>query len=565
MSEQTTTKPESQQLPPEYELSVSDPKETGVRLFNVKSSETDITAVFVEFNDGYDVHAAIPWAGARTSRSDDPHEGIYAEIRDVTHSEKIDMFFGYGHQSIANMSPLMVHLNNLPMSEAYWIFNHLVLVGGQETSTRYVELKNPTVTALESLVDISGLEDARRQQLVTDWEVLQRQAHDGFAKWFPIIKDGLMDFVRKEHPDAKEGAMDKRALDAARAWIPFGGRTSMSLQFDVREAISLITQLDQRQDFYGQRLADQLTTLLSLKRYEGSEDIQADLAGLLKYAKGSDTISKNTERLKESLDQTPEFSRLKELSLSRLQTTPSPQETSVELIEANAAIRPGNEVVAGYIMTILPNIGFDEALGFVNQLPEVEQADLLRTIFNDHTHHNILRNAADIRGHVMDIDTALAYQRDFNRHRAMGRLATMLETDNHDAVIRTGFNRSHVISRTSSLRSVEDEWNQDMVDLYDNIYRFYEDIKTVLGPDQDYGFMQHVLPLGHQSRLLMSGPLMQWDYLTHLRIRPGGDYGYRDATFDMAETLADSTYTQRKKGLAVKPNYDNTSELLDRS
>lgn len=556
--------PASEQLPNNYELSISDPEETGVRLFNLRDSETDVTAVFVEFNDEYDVHAAVPWAGARTSRSDDPHEQIYSEILDVSHADKIDMFFGYGHASIANMSPTMIHLNNLPMQEAYWIFNHLTLVGGQETSTRYVELSNPTVTGLDRLVDLDGLEAHQAEKLATEWEAISEKAHEGFAKWFPCIRDDLLEFVRHEHPDTAEKAMDKRALDAARAWLPFGGRTSMSLQFDVREAISLITQLNQRDDHYGSHLAEQLTTLYRLKRYEGSEGIQADLAGLMKYTEGSATVNRNTQELEHRLMGVSGYEDLEGVSIARAQEEPLAVESNVALTPENAPAAPGNEVVAGYILTLLPNLHYDEALGFVNQLPEGTRKDLIATVFDGHTQHDLLRNAADMRGHMVEIDTALAYQRDFNRHRAMGRLAVMFETDNHDAVIRSGFNRSHVLSRTQALRAHEAEWNHDMSNLYRDIYAFYEKAKGEFGPNYDYSFMYHILPLTHQSKLLMSGPLMQWNYFNHLRIRPGGDYGYREVTHDIARAVHEATGISSERTVQP-PDYNNPGELLDRT
>ncbi len=556
--------PNHEQLPNNYELSVSNQEETGVRLFNLHDSETEVTAVFVEFNDEYDVHAAVPWAGARTSRSDDPHEQIYAEIRDVSHADKIDMFFGYGHASIANMSPTMIHLNNLPMQEAYWIFNHLTLVGGQETSTRYVELSNPTVTELDRLVDLNGLEATKAEELTTEWEAISEKAHAGFAKWFPRIRDDLLDFVRQEHPDAGEKAMDKRALDAARAWLPFGGRTSMSLQFDVREAIGLITQLNQRDDHYGGHLAQQLTTLYRLKRYQGSEDIQADLAGLMKYTEGSGTVGRNTQELEHRLMGVAGYEDLENLSVARAQEEPLEVKSNITFTPENAPDAPGNEVVAAYILTLLPNLHYTEALNFVNQLPEGDRKDLIGTVFDGHTQHDLMRNAADVRGHMVEIDTALAYQRDFNRHRAMGRLAVMFETDNHDAVIRSGFNRSHVLSRTRALHAHEAEWNHDMSDLYRDIYAFYEKAKGQFGPNHDYSFIYHILPLTHQSKLLMSGPLMQWNYFNHLRIRPGGDYGYREVTHDIARavhTVTGITSAQTTQA----PDYNNSGELLDRT
>src|SRR5690606_33004549 len=98
-----------------YKVWHTEPSETGIRLFRVKDLTSEVTVTFAEFNPNFDVHVAVAWAGARTSRSDDDYHTIFAEVFDLMLSdtkaaaEKIEKFgLSYGHSSILGMVPIFM-------------------------------------------------------------------------------------------------------------------------------------------------------------------------------------------------------------------------------------------------------------------------------------------------------------------------------------------------------------------------------------------------------------------------------------------------------------------------
>jgi len=83
--------------------------------------------------------------GARYSRNNEGLDSILSKI-DPNHLEKsVDSIFrmiDYGHQSIADMVPVTMFIDDVSIWLAYYIWTLCPTAGGQESSTRYIKISS---------------------------------------------------------------------------------------------------------------------------------------------------------------------------------------------------------------------------------------------------------------------------------------------------------------------------------------------------------------------------------------------------------------------------------------
>ncbi len=82
-------------------------------------------------------------SGARYSRNNEGLEAILSKIDPENLDKSVDSIFkmiDYGHQSIADMVPISIFLDEISIWLAYLIWSQCPTSGGQESSTRYVKL-----------------------------------------------------------------------------------------------------------------------------------------------------------------------------------------------------------------------------------------------------------------------------------------------------------------------------------------------------------------------------------------------------------------------------------------
>ncbi len=80
---------------------------------------------------------------ARYSRSNEGLDHILGRIDPADPDRSVDSIFrmvDYGHQSIADMAPVAMFMDGLSMHLAYCVWAACPLAGGQESSTRYIDL-----------------------------------------------------------------------------------------------------------------------------------------------------------------------------------------------------------------------------------------------------------------------------------------------------------------------------------------------------------------------------------------------------------------------------------------
>lgn len=569
MMQAEETTPELPPLPDNYELTITDPEKTGIRLFRLADKQTGIVTTFIEFNKEFDIHAAIAWAGARTSRTDDSYESIYSEIHEASKAgryqagEKLmKVFLNYGHASVADMSPIMIGIENIPMLEAFFIFDHTSVNAGQELSTRYVEISDLGVPEIQDLLDLESLEGEQKEKIQNLWGKIQDNCSRQYTKWTSLIKPRIEKFIEDGGKKPSKDTVNARTLDIARMWIPVGASTSMISLSSTRDWVNMIKQLRENESPISDSIADQILVTLNLKNYSEGESLQADIGRLTKHHEGTFTVNQNLKNLQELILTIPEFSDLVDQPISH-EPKSSPNKAKILNLDTNYS--PGTLLAAEYISVLFPNIDEEAILEKLVALDDNLKGEIGRIILDGHNHHDLLKNAADVRGTLVVVETALAYLRDLNRHRALGRLMHLLETRNTDAIVYQGFNQNFALNNSDYLKDLSPMWEEDMAQHYQMIFEFYEVLKESLGDNLDSKILNYILPLGHQVKAHFSGPLLQFDYMLSLRISLGGDFGYRDTAHQILELFRQDPFLVNMLERIERPDPNNLNQVTGRS
>ena len=550
-----------------YDLEISDPKKTGLRLYTLTDKKTGVAGTFAEFNPDFDVHAGIAWVGARTSRSSDSYPAIFEEINTAigagryTAGDKLaDVFVNYGHASVADMAPVMLFFNNIPMHIPFRVFNQMSLGAGQELSTRYVELTDLGVPDVGRIFD--GFETPEVELLAQiEWKALQTQMVENYNKWFERLQPALGEYLDNNFDgEVKPSTLTTRALDVARMWIPAGAKTSQTALASVRQWVDIAGQLRINGDVESAEVGNLIIDLLSLGGHPECLDIKANLSALTRHSEGSPTVQDNVQELREHLGKFGEFQGQQ----SKIRGIRYPESGSTELI---LPFEYGSQTMAfNYILQAYPEMHPSIVLDFVQDLGEDELREISNIIFKGHNQFDPLRSAADVRGPAFVYESSLAYMRDINRHRSFGRLVLSLEVEDFNTILDGGWNRNHAIHNAEYWKQFAEEWEADWAAFYKKFDELRDFLESELGTNYKPKEMINMLPLGHQIRMVLSAPAGQWSYMTSLRVGLGGDFGYREDVWNMLEALRNSD--PGFSGMAshlVKPDVNNPGQIVGRS
>jgi thymidylate synthase ThyX len=124
-------------------------------------------------------------SGARYSRNNEGLEAILSRIDPQNLDKSVDGIFrmiDYGHQSIADMAPVALFIDDVSLWMAYYVWTLCPTAGGQESSTRYIRLDEDGLVSPDALgIPESEQETWRRgiaaafatyREAVTFWESL---------------------------------------------------------------------------------------------------------------------------------------------------------------------------------------------------------------------------------------------------------------------------------------------------------------------------------------------------------------------------------------------------------
>lgn len=189
--------------------------------------------------------------GARYSRSNEGLEAILAKVDPANPDRSVDSIFrmvDYGHQSIADMAPAAMFIDGISIWLAYLVWSLCPTAGGQESSTRYIEMN---VSGLPGPVDLGVPE-----QLHETWKGQMRWCFDAYGRalrtWEAVAaarpeaaripKTLLADPSEKAQ---RQVARMKRnyGFDRARYFLPVAALTNVMLVMSARGWVNLCQHL----------------------------------------------------------------------------------------------------------------------------------------------------------------------------------------------------------------------------------------------------------------------------------------------------------------------------------
>ncbi len=190
-------------------------------------------------------------SGARYSRSNDGLDAILSKIDPNNLDKSVDSIFrmiDYGHQSIADMAPVAMFMDDMSLWLAYHVWTLCATAGGQESSTRYIRLEADGLVAPEEL----GIADEDK----SEWLGLMEES---FAAYREAL--GFWEAIAEENPDVTriprslledsspkalrtvERMRRNYAFDRARYWLPVAARTNVMLIMSARAWVTLCQHL----------------------------------------------------------------------------------------------------------------------------------------------------------------------------------------------------------------------------------------------------------------------------------------------------------------------------------
>jgi thymidylate synthase ThyX len=190
-------------------------------------------------------------SGARYSRNNEGLDSILSKIDPNNLEKSVDGIFrmvDYGHQSIADMVPVAMFIDDVSLWLAYYIWTLCPTAGGQESSTRYIKISVDGLIAPEEL----GI----RSEAVAEWRELMGECFRAYQASVSIWEDlasenpVLMGIPRSLLEDKSDSAQKKvarmkrnYAFDRARYFLPVGAATNVMLIMSARGWVNLCQHL----------------------------------------------------------------------------------------------------------------------------------------------------------------------------------------------------------------------------------------------------------------------------------------------------------------------------------
>jgi thymidylate synthase ThyX len=244
-------------------------------------------------------------SGARYSRNNEGLDSILSKIDPHNLEKSVDSIFrmvDYGHQSIADMVPVAMFIDDVSMWLAYYIWTLCPTAGGQESSTRYIKISVDGLIAPENL----GIQP----QDIVEWRSLMDECFKAYQATVKIWEDlasenpALMGIPKSLLEDKSDTAQKKVArmtrnygFDRSRYLLPVAAATNVMLIMSARGWVNLCQYLLSHQLPECRRLGDLIRS-----------ELEVAAPRMIKYARA-------TESHKAALDS--EFKKLIEAARNK--------------------------------------------------------------------------------------------------------------------------------------------------------------------------------------------------------------------------------------------------------
>lgn len=189
--------------------------------------------------------------GARYSRNNEGIAAILGKIDPQNLDKSVDSIFrmvDYGHQSIADMVPVALFIDDLSIWLAYFIWTLCPTAGGQESSSRYLKISVDGLMPPEQLGIPAPEIPAWQATMAECFQAYQAslQIWEEMANAYPTLM-GIPQSLLSDSTDAakKKVARLKRnyAFDRARYFLPVAAATNVMLVMSARGWVTLCQHL----------------------------------------------------------------------------------------------------------------------------------------------------------------------------------------------------------------------------------------------------------------------------------------------------------------------------------
>ena len=238
--------------------------------------------------------------GARYSRNNEGLDAIASKIDFNNTDKSVDGIFkmlDYGHQSIADMTPIALFIDQITLFAAYYLWTLSPTAGGQECSTRYIKIVPEGVATSEELgipyhydLDLFNKKSFEHYLIASENWTFMVEKNPELAR----IPKSLLESTNSKDKRQVERMMRNYVFDRARVHLPMAAKTGVMMIQSARAWASIASHL-------------QSHTLKELKNL-GSEIAEKMAIGaprLLKHSKPNEVneylIKNSFENLKNSI------------------------------------------------------------------------------------------------------------------------------------------------------------------------------------------------------------------------------------------------------------------------
>lgn len=517
-------------------------EQLGLSAVTYYKKDTGVTLAEVLSNPKKRVAAHVAWSGARHSRAPGDTIEILVEMgeKGVDPDEKLETTFrGYGHASVADMARLSVQFNNVPMHVPMNLFNDTYVNSGQEKSTRYQKqfsgvIMHPLILYLP--------QEVRKESFVNklnkEFESLGALALENFNILKPKITEAYEKFFKPE-TNADKSALNTRVLDTVRFNLLLGQCSGFALETSARDWARIISHLKASPINYYNNIGIQLEKFLAPgKELESTMGFRAEAPSLIEFTEADNTFKSNISAIKEFYNSNIHISRIN----SKFKGF---EKQNVQILDN--VYSSGLKMAAQYMLNLFPDTDYNTLLRELYSMPNEKKTELSKIIFNRHNHQKELppqfATTSDI---TIIFEGTLGELRDFNRHRAWGRFMQHIpiyfgeETSYNKAIsiMNKGFGLP-LYMNIPEFKNLREEMRDRLEKYYSKAFNFMEKSHKLMG-DVPYDFFINILPLAARSNIWMHGNPKQANYLTNLRVRPGGHINYRVLTYNAAKKLSEN-------------------------
>ncbi|WKZ29822.1 MAG: FAD-dependent thymidylate synthase [Candidatus Dojkabacteria bacterium] len=516
----------------EWEGYLAENGEVPVNLFQLRDKETGVTVSTTTERNAGRTASVRAWTAARHSR--EPGNILYI-MRQVVHENvdsagRLEKFaINYGENSIADLAEVYVDLENISMVQAMRLFHMTQVHAGQEKSTRYqIGFGKKPLVPLQNSLAREQFTPEQWDTINTEYQRLGEIALDMFHRNYDRASDALA--LHYSPQGTKEDkTLQMRAMDCARFFFLFGQRTGMSKKATARTWSIVIAELKASELDSDVRLGEQLQRLLAPDELtEEKLGYVAEAPSLVKHTEADTQFHENLTVLEDFLRTETDFFQAVSIA------TDFRGERKLGVKVVGGEYTTSEKMIAQYILTLHPNASLSQTLSWVTTLSIDQKRAIGSIIFNGHTDHEQLPQQAVTSEHMVIYYAPIGINRDFNRHRAMGRF-TPLPTlygkamDYHQAhqILSRGYILPYHLTHIPELAEVRDQFREDMEQYYQEVYNFLETVHEACPNITDYSFLINLLPLGHATPFVMHTDPKKAHYFTRLRVKVGGQADYR--------------------------------------